>query len=106
MKKIIIALAAFALTACVNVEATSHAHRHALAKAGCTQVQEANGECPALQIKVDPMAAAREWDRQHNADNRDSAAVVKRGPHGVRCDRPLPVDAVNEDRAWVDHNCD
>lgn len=76
--------------------AINHKHAHKLEQAGCTQVQEANGECPQLNVKHakaagkhltkqdDAAAAAREWDRLHSQPQRSCA--------------DLPVDATNAER--------
>lgn len=126
MKKVI-TIAALLL---MSTQAFALNHRHAakLEAAGCTQVQEANGTCNLhkpkhnrLHSESDAMAAARDWDAQHaaqQATDDDSNLSIKQlarkyhismgaaadqwdamhsQPTRMQC-ADLPVDATNADR--------
>lgn len=82
----------FALIA-TGAQAMSHKHARHLAVTGCTQVQEANGQCPSTKHKApkvseeQAMQNARDWDAQHGHETTDTNVRLF-------CN-DLPVDATN-----------
>lgn len=117
MKKAIVAIVLAGLVSSPAF-AISHAHRAKLASTGCTQVQEANGEC-GNNNAMSAAAKAREWDRLHSqpgnaptkAERRDNARhlstdyhtqpVLKGHSDKYPLCEDLPVDATN----WQRKNC-
>lgn len=103
MKKVLLAVTLLAsLGTALTANAANHHHMRQLAKAGCTQVQEANGLCPAAttihrhttaERQAIAEEKAREWDRQHaqQFNERNDDQQVR-----LFCD-DLPVDATNSE---------
>lgn len=105
MKRIIlIGVISIALSGCA-VAGGKHAHFRQLERAGCTQVEEANGQCPQLEqqhqrhhrdhqkSEAEAMDDARRWDEQHS--EKPSTDYLTPAPK--MCD-DLPVDATNSER--------
>lgn len=113
MKKIAmlagVGLLAMSSVACAAPHGHGHGHHHSsLMERPINQAQDAMGVSLDHQTAYPSddedaaMAAARALDRaQERAKTKEMP-----GHFGITCSEPLPVDATNSERDWVDRNCD